>query len=101
MPARQTAKKAAAAPQQPQGEPQEPAVPPELEPAEEATPAADDAKQPEPIPAVAQAYVDALQREREGYVRYDRTDRLKDVDAELKRLGAPLERAVTRPPETA
>ncbi|MFD9225384.1 hypothetical protein ACFWDI_36490 [Streptomyces sp. NPDC060064] len=86
MSARQTAaKKAAAAPTKPE----------EQEPAQE--PAA-----PEPeAPAPDQAYVDALQREREGYVRYDRTDRLKDVDAELNRLGAPLERAVTRPPETA
>lgn len=86
MSARQTAaKKAAAAPTKP--EEQEP----EAEAPDETTEA----------PAPDQAYVDALQREREGYVRYDRTDRLKDVDAELKRLGAPLERAVTRPPQTA
>ncbi|MFJ6810653.1 hypothetical protein ACIQRK_32395 [Streptomyces anulatus] len=51
--------------------------------------------------AVEAAYVAALQREREGYTRYDRKDRAAAVEAELKRLGAPLERAVTRPPETA
>lgn len=50
--------------------------------------------------AVEDAYVAALQREREGYTRYDRKDRAAAVEAELKRLGAPLERAVTRPPET-
>ncbi|MFJ8221408.1 hypothetical protein [Streptomyces griseus] len=51
--------------------------------------------------AVEAAYVAALQRERAGYTRYGRKDRAADVEAELKRLGAPLERAVTRPPETA
>ncbi|MEI5036044.1 hypothetical protein RB201_35650 [Streptomyces sp. S1A(2023)] len=51
--------------------------------------------------AVDGAYVAALQREREGYTRYDRKDRAAAVEAELRRLGAPLERAVTRPPETA
>lgn len=34
-----------------------------------------------------EAYVAALLREREGYARHDRADRLADVDAELKRLG--------------
>jgi hypothetical protein len=29
----------------------------------------------------------ALLREREGYVRYGKKSRVKDVDAELKRLG--------------
>ena len=29
----------------------------------------------------------ALLREREGYVRFDKKDRIKAVDAELKRLG--------------
>ncbi|MFD7746708.1 hypothetical protein ACFV2V_13870 [Streptomyces sp. NPDC059698] len=51
--------------------------------------------------AVEVAYVEALRREREGYTRYGREDRVAAVEAELKRLGAPLERAVTRPPETA
>ncbi|MEU6702539.1 hypothetical protein [Streptomyces wuyuanensis] len=89
MPARQTAKKTEA-------------------PEEKAAPVADTEDQAPERDAEAagptemeRAYVDALQREREGYVRYDRKDRLKDVDAELRRLGAPLERAVTHPPETA
>ncbi|MFJ9394654.1 hypothetical protein ACIRQT_07190 [Streptomyces californicus] len=51
--------------------------------------------------AVEAAYIEALHREREGYTRYDRKDRVSAVEAELTRLGAPLERAVTRPPETA
>ncbi|WP_405431114.1 hypothetical protein [Streptomyces anulatus] len=59
-----------------------------------------EAEPPKPT-AVEAAYVAALQREREGYTRYDRKDRAAAVEAELKRLGAPLERAVTRPPETA
>ncbi|MDJ0461558.1 hypothetical protein [Streptomyces sp. H27-C3] len=51
--------------------------------------------------AVDDAYIDALYREREGYTRYGRKDRASEVAAELKRLGAPLERAVTAPPERA
>jgi hypothetical protein len=51
--------------------------------------------------AVEAAYIDALQREREGYTRYDRKDRAAGVEAELKRLGAPFERAVPPPRETA
>lgn len=39
------------------------------------------------VPTADEAYVASLLREREGYARYDRADRLKDVDAELKRLG--------------
>lgn len=39
------------------------------------------------VPTADEAYVDALLREREGYVRYDNAARLADVDAELKRLG--------------
>lgn len=34
-----------------------------------------------------QAYVEALLREREGYARYGRSERVAHVDAELKRLG--------------
>lgn len=75
-------------------EPQEPDAPDVVE---------EDQAQEEPPKhtAVETAYIDALQREREGYTRYDRKDRAAAVEAELKRLGAPLERAVTRPPETA
>ncbi|MEU0001498.1 hypothetical protein ABZ069_31730 [Streptomyces microflavus] len=58
-------------------------------------------EEPQEHTAVEAAYVEALRREREGYTRYDRKDRAAAVEAELKRLGAPLERAVTRPPETA
>jgi len=39
------------------------------------------------VTTVGEAYVAALLREREGYARHNRTDRLRDVDAELKRLG--------------
>lgn len=49
------------------------------------------------VPTADEAYVASLLREREGYARYNRTDRLKDVDAELKRLGV----AVTGGRETA
>lgn len=55
-----------------------------------------------------QAYVEALLREREGYARYDRADRVEGVDAELKRLGvtrdevhAEVETAVSEPAEKA
>lgn len=48
------------------------------------TVAADDARD---------AQVRALQREREGYVLRDMPDRLKAVDAELKRLGFTREEA--------
>lgn len=44
-----------------------------------------------------QAYIAALIREREGYERFGMTDRVADVDAELKRVGhkakAPARRA--------
>lgn len=59
------------------------------------------AEGPQERTAVEAAYIDALQREREGYTRYGRKDRASDVDAELKRLGAPFERAVPPPLETA
>lgn len=62
---------------------------------------------PERTPA-EQAYVDALLREREGYGRRDRADRVADVDAELDRLGvtreqthAAVETAVSPPQEKA
>lgn len=37
-----------------------------------------------------EAYVASLLREREGYARYNRTDRVADVNAELERLGVAL-----------
>lgn len=47
------------------------------------------------------AQIRALLDERRGYVLYDRPDRVKDVDAELRRLGydagAPNTRAEKRP----
>lgn len=82
MAARKTTSPPAAAEQDPQDVPQE-------------------AEQASAPTAVESAYVDALRREREGYLRYEQTDRAGGVEAELKRLGAPLERAVTAPPETA
>ena len=33
-----------------------------------------------------QNYLDALQEERRGYVAYGKTDRLKEVDAEIARV---------------
>ncbi len=39
-------------------------------------------------PPADQAYAAALLREREGYARYGRTDRVAQVDAELERIGA-------------
>lgn len=51
--------------------------------------------------AMADAYAEALRRERADYLRYGRKERAADVAAELKRLGAPLERAVPAPTETA
>lgn len=55
-----------------------------------------------------EAYVAALLREREGYARYGRSERVDAVDAELDRLGvtredvhAGQERAVAGPPEKA
>ena len=51
--------------------------------------------------AMEAAYADALRRERGDYLRYGRKDRAADVASELKRLGAPLERAVPAPNETA
>lgn len=58
------------------------------------------------VPTAQEAYVAALLREREGYARHGRADRVRDVDAELKRLGVTrpdtrsgTERAVTPPRE--
>ncbi|MFJ7523905.1 hypothetical protein ACIQ1S_03170 [Streptomyces griseus] len=77
-------------------------TPPAPEPPEPDVVDEDQAEEEPQGPTVVEAaYVAALQREREGYTRYGRKDRAAAVDAELKRLGAPLERAVTRPPETA
>lgn len=39
------------------------------------------------VPTAEEAYVAALLREREGYARYDRKERVAAVDAELQRLG--------------
>ncbi|MFF9324039.1 hypothetical protein ACF1AY_04900 [Streptomyces sp. NPDC014776] len=49
------------------------------------------------VPTADEAYVAALLREREGYARHGREDRLADVDAELRRLGV----AVSEGRETA
>jgi hypothetical protein len=55
-----------------------------------------------------EAYVAALLREREGYARYGRAERVAAVDAELERLGVDRgdvhegqERAVNAPAEKA
>ncbi|MER7814079.1 hypothetical protein [Streptomyces sp. NPDC096153] len=121
MPARQTAKKTAAAPPKPAPTPEPPDETPTPPPPDQApeTDPKDQPPQADPDPEgdgaddepehdqdeepteMERAYVAALQREREGYARYGRDDRCKDVEAELKRLGAPLERAVTHPPEKA
>lgn len=56
------------------------------------------------VPTAEEAYVRGLLREREGYARHDRSDRVADVDAELKRLGiaVPRETAVeSKPRRTA
>lgn len=60
------------------------------------------------VPTVDEAYVAALLREREGYARYGKTERVAAVDAELDRLGVArpdvhdgTERAVTAPAEKA
>ncbi|MEU8270834.1 hypothetical protein AB0B89_27210 [Sphaerisporangium sp. NPDC049002] len=45
-----------------------------------------------------EAYVAALRREREGYVRYGKTDRAAAVTAELRRFGAETA-AVSQCPE--
>jgi hypothetical protein len=48
-----------------------------------------------------EAYVAALRRERDGYVRYGKTDRADAVSAELRRLGVEepsSERQTAHPP---
>lgn len=40
------------------------------------------------VPTAEEAYVASLLREREGYARHGRADRVAGVDAELDRLGA-------------
>ncbi len=59
------------------------------------------------VKEVDASYRDALLREREGYARFGRDDRVAVVDAELKRLGVSrgsvhqgTERAVRSKPET-
>jgi hypothetical protein len=49
------------------------------------------------------ALVESLVLEREGYLRYGRTDRARDVEAELKRLGAsiPVATKARRPRKAA
>lgn len=49
------------------------------------------------VPSADEAHVAALLRERAGYARYERTDRVTAVDDELKKLGV----AVPGPQETA
>lgn len=60
------------------------------------------------VPTADEAYVAALLREREGYAKYGKTERVEAVDAELARLGVTresvhdgAEQAVTSPPERA
>jgi hypothetical protein len=56
------------------------------------------------VPTADEAYVRGLLREREGYARHDRGDRVADVDAELKRLGVAVPRetaAESKPRRTA
>jgi hypothetical protein len=48
------------------------------------------------------AYIAGLRRERAKYVQSGRTDRVRQVDAELARVGAtPVEAAVDEAPERA
>lgn len=74
---------------------------------EEQTPPADEpgedapAEQAPPRSPGEEAHIEALHRERAGYVRYGRDDRAEEVAAELLRLGASLERAVPAARETA
>lgn len=42
------------------------------------------------------ALVESLLLEREGYLRYGKTDRAKAVEAELKRLGVTVPAATTK-----
>lgn len=58
------------------------------------------------VPTADEAHVAALLREREGYATHGRDERVKAVDAELKRLGVSradahkgTERAVAKPRE--
>lgn len=58
------------------------------------------------VPSADEAHVAALLREREGYERYERADRVAAVDDELKKLGVdvpgPQETAVeSKPRRTA
>lgn len=49
-----------------------------------------------------QTYVDALRREKAGYLAKDKPDRAKEVDAELARVAkAPKENARAQAPEQA
>ncbi|MEU8713614.1 hypothetical protein [Streptomyces sp. NPDC048663] len=43
------------------------------------------------VPTPEEAYVAGLLREREGYARYDRPDRVAAVDEELGRLGVAVD----------
>lgn len=83
----------------PQAEPEQTPDEPTPDPTPEA-PEQPEEEHREPT-AVEAAYIDALRREREGYLRYGRTERAEAVADELRRHRAPLERAVTAPPETA
>ncbi|MFE6482400.1 hypothetical protein ACFVGN_05595 [Streptomyces sp. NPDC057757] len=46
------------------------------------------------VPTAEEAYTASLLREREGYARRGREDRIADVDAELERLGYEWEEKV-------
>lgn len=46
-------------------------------------------------------YVTALTREGEGYAAVGRDHRVAEVNAELKRLGAPLVKGAVKPPSAA
>lgn len=86
---------------EPGTEPKAPQEPKDAPAAPQDEPKAEKEQEPQERTAVENAYIAALRREREGYLRYGQQDRAGGVETELKRLSAPLELAVTRPPETA
>jgi hypothetical protein len=63
---------------------------PDVVPDENPEVVADEAA-PAPRTTLETAYLDALRRERDGYVAYGREDRVAAVDAELERWGATAE----------
>ncbi|MER7046777.1 hypothetical protein [Streptomyces jumonjinensis] len=52
------------------------------------------------VPTVEEMQIFALQRERDGYVLRGLADRVKAVDAELKRMGAAARQPADVPRET-